>query len=97
MIGVNIGKPKRKWKIYHLHQDDNGRYFDEIIGWLLECEDYVLFRPVEAVKQGFLCSLDEIESGNLKDAAYIVLDRVKMEFKENTKDVFSMAQPEVVF
>lgn len=93
---MNIGKPKRKWKIYQLKGGEERR-FEELIGWLLECEDYVLFYPVEAVRQSFLCSADEIESGSLKDAAKVVLDRVKMEFKENLKDVFSMAQPEVVF
>ena len=96
MIGVNIGKPKRKWKIYQLKEDEHKR-FEELIGWLLECEDYVLFYPIEAVRQSFMCSLDEIETGNLKDAAKLVLDRVKMEFKDGLKDVFSMAQPEVVF
>ena len=96
MIGVNIGKPKRKWKIYQLKEDEHKR-FEELIGWLLECEDYVLFYPIEATRQSFLCSSDEIETGNLRDSTKVVLDRVKMEYKENLKDVFSMAQPEVVF
>ncbi len=93
---VNIGKPKRKWKIYQLKEGDDRR-FEELIGWLLECEDYILFYPIDSVRQSFLCSIEEIESGNLRDAAKVVLDRVKMEFKDGLKDVFSMAQPEVVF
>ena len=92
---MNIGKPKRKWKIYQLKEGE--RRLDELIGWLLECEDYILFYPVEAVKQSFVCSLEEVETGNLKDACHVVLDRIKLAFKTDTKDVFSMAQPEIVF
>lgn len=93
---MNIGKPTRKWKIYQLKQDEHSR-FEELIGWLLECEDYILFYPLDASKPNALCAVDEVETHSLKDACKVVLDRVKLAFKTDAKDVFSMAQPEVVF
>lgn len=96
---MNLGKPKRKWKIYQMKKDEKEqRVSEEMIGWLLECEDYILFYPLNASKPSALCSVEEVESHILKDACKVVLDRIKVEFRSKPYgDIFSMAQPEIIF